>query len=507
MSISRHNSSAGPGGRITAAVYASRPERVVARLSVFDCKSEGWFAPWLPGPVVTLALATWFLPRRGSLWVDEAITMAATHNLAETLSETSGTMGIYYVLLTPWSWVTQTAAGIRLPSVVFMAIATGVLGALVGRQHGRRVGALAGAISALLYLPSYYALEARSYGLLAMLSVVSWYALDRILADEERSWIVVYLVCATAIPLTHGLGVVQVAAQLGAVALARPGPKVVRGAVFAALLSGGVAVFLLTVGINDVAQWVPPLSRKTALEFLATPLNPNYAPALLLAVVACLGVRDALQGSTDTPADRFRRLCLLFWGSGAMLMILGLSLFRPAQIPRYSISASFGLAGLLALGVRRLDARYPFAVAAIAVLVLSGTHLFTSDRGNQEPWTEVIRTVDGRVQPGDQIAFGNQPSRIGFEATWVQESGPALTVVGPSEPLGRFDRFGDTASASALTTGLDPASRLWLVDWPSVSQPSRTPAVVDDLVNTSGWVVVDRWSPGDGISLILLGKE
>lgn len=458
---------------------------------------------WLPGPLLLFPLSVWALTRRGPFWFDEAVSMAATKNLAETLVETSGTMGLYYLALTPWSWLNDSAAWLRAPSILFMTIACGLFAALVGRQHGAQVGRLAGAIAGVSSLPIWYAAEARSYGLLAMVVALAWYSLDRAIGDDDRGWLWIFVLCAAVTPFVHGLGVIQVAAQLGAVIWVRPGSGVLRKVLLGAALSSVAAGVLLVVGINDVAQWVPPLTAEAAIDFATSMIHPDALLAVVLLLVIAVGVGRLLRLPRSTPVERFRFMTLLAWGPGTTAMLLCLSVLRPAQITRYGLPAAFAFAGLVALGISALNEKLRWYAACSLVALIAATTVTTVHRMNNEPWDQTISAMAANAEPGDQVVFGTPVSRITFEAAWVHGDGPPLNVVGPGLDLGRFDRFGDTATVDEIEASINGGVRLWLVDQPRRSQASRGPDLIDSLTS-SGWRVVDRWEPGSAITIVLL---
>lgn len=460
---------------------------------------------WLAGPLVIIPLAMWVLTSRGSFWFDEAVSLAATKNLAETFAETSGTMGLYYLALTPWSWINDSAAWLRAPSVIFMTTACGLFGALMGRQHGANLGKLAGVIAAISALPLWYATEARSYGMLALVVVMAWYSLERAMGDPDERWLWLFVVCATLTPFIHGLGIVQVAVQVGAVILARPGAAVMVKVLVGAFCSAVAAGFLLLLGINDVAQWVPPLTAGAALDFATTLIHPDGFFAVVLLLVVLAGIAHLHGMPASTTISRFRRVTLLIWGPGTMILIVVLSTVRPAQIPRYGLPAAFALAGLLALGIVALSKRYSPHLTVGFIAILAITTLVAVDRMQDEPWHDAITVISERSEPGDQIVFGTAVSRITFEAAWTHNDGPPLGIVGPGRELGSYDRFGDRATAAELESAISGESNLWLVDQPRRSHPSRGHELIESL-SASGWTTVGRWNPGAGISVVLLSR-
>ena len=116
--------------------------------------------------------------------------------------------------------------------MIAMTWAVGLAAVLVGRIAGARAGRWAGLFAACAFLPVRYAAEVRSYAFVALLVTACWYCVDRVLAgDARRGHWRAYGWCTVALPLFHGLAIIQVLV-IGAVVLwARPAPDVRRRAV------------------------------------------------------------------------------------------------------------------------------------------------------------------------------------------------------------------------------------------------------------------------------------
>lgn len=455
--------------------------------------------PWAPGAMVVLAGGATRLGDR-EIWVDEAFSLAATHDLAGTVSRTAGTMGLYYALLTPWAAVSEAAPWVRSLSLLLMAAAVGVLGTVVARWHGPAAGIVAGAVAGASYLPARFAVEARSYALVALLVTVSWYALDRVVADGARGrWWHVYVACLLLLPLAHGLAALQVAAQVAAVALARPDRRTWLRHCSAAIASAAVVLALLASGIEGVGDWLDPLSWRTASALVGEVVHPVSAVAVALFGLTAWGavaLRRDHPGST--PGDRFRRVALLLWGPGAVALVLALSAVRPSHLGRYSLSAGLGFAGLVAVGLVRLPlpARpHRAAVAAVLVLVLTGQAVIDVPR--RQVWTETAALVATQARPGDLLAFTDPEVRLPFEVAWQSRGdGPAVQLAEPGRPLGTLDRYPRIPTASVTAAALPPGARLWLVDEDLPHATNRRHDPLDDPSFAARVRVVERWTLG-----------
>src|SRR6185369_17316445 len=135
-------------------------------------------------PALITLIVTVYQIQRPSLWRDEGATLAAVHRslpqLVRMLGHTDVVNGAYYVFM----WFETRAAGtgvlaLRFPSAVGMAVAAGVTAALGRRLVSARAGLAAGLVFAALPSVTWYAQNARSYGLVTALATIASYLLVR----------------------------------------------------------------------------------------------------------------------------------------------------------------------------------------------------------------------------------------------------------------------------------------------------------------------------------------
>ena len=125
------------------------------------------------------------------LWRDEFATWSATTRtlpqLWGMLHNTDAVLGVYYLGLHLWMAVFgDTATAMRLPSVIAMVIAAGVVG-LIGRRLGGNVAGLAsGLVFALIPSVSRYAQEARPYAFATLFAALATLLFLR--AMERPGW-------------------------------------------------------------------------------------------------------------------------------------------------------------------------------------------------------------------------------------------------------------------------------------------------------------------------------
>src|SRR5215831_6486013 len=191
----------------------------------------GWAPPLIPG--IVLLVADGYRLGRLSLWRDEAYTVDAAGRplprIVAMLGRTDAVNGAYYLLMHAWTAVAGTsAAALRLPSLLAMAVAA-VVTAAIGRRLARAgrlpAPALTGVVAGLLFAAApqvtRYAQDARAYGLVTMCATVATYLLLRAAGDARWRWWAAYGAAITATGLFNLLAFLLVAAHGATVWIAR----------------------------------------------------------------------------------------------------------------------------------------------------------------------------------------------------------------------------------------------------------------------------------------------
>ena len=318
-----------------------------------------WTLPALSG-LVAFALALAQIDRR-PLWLDESFTLGATNQLVPTIRATGGTMASYYALVTGWTSVAGDApVALRLPSAVIMALAVALSVRWVRRIL--RGPALALAALALATSPALtrYAVEARSYALVTLVTVVAWMVVSRAVAEGEagredraRPWWLALALLTVLGETAHGLFVLQLAAMAASVAVLPRRRAHARGLVPSGVALMAMVVLLGAMGAADVTSWIPPPSLAQADEVVHTMLAPGWA-ALALVVLVAAGTRHLVRWRTPDPVLRWLRLVPVVWGLVPPVLLVVLSAVRPYLIGRYVIASAPALAILAAVGAASL---------------------------------------------------------------------------------------------------------------------------------------------------------
>ena len=481
-------------------------------------------APWwrlaAPGLVIGAITAGYRLDHRG-LWLDEAYTLGAVHQLRSAVPGTSWTMSGYYAVLRVWLWVSESVWWMRSLSVLAALGAVAVTVAVARRLGGGREAALAGVLMALSPMWLTYAQEARSYGFVMLLVAGTWLAADHGLAAADpvrrRRWWLLHSALAVALPLLHGLAVLQLLPQLVLVGSAGAGRRTWLRAARGVGLSLVLTAALARTASDEVGDWVDPVGTDVVTFNLERFLSRWVPLCVGLVVLVLVGVAVSVGAARRASAalERARALVPVLWGLVPLVLLLLVSLVRPSLVPRYAVGCVPGLALLMAAAVERAGrsrVRAPAgrAIVALAVAVaLAAGHVYLHARP-LDGWTVAARRIAAEAHPGDTVLLSREPTtRPPFEAAWRDVDPVAEVALLPADrPLGEVLRFEpDATSGTERWNQARAAGRIWLVADATRDELDRLPSLTVD--GTAGRPAshreVARWrAPRSTIYVVLL---
>jgi mannosyltransferase len=334
------------------------------------------------------------------LWIDEGIAVGiASHPLRDipALLREDGSPPLYYLLLHGWLAVAGDGeAAVRSLSLVFAAAAVPVSWWAGNALGGRRAGLAAAAIAAGCPAMGYYAVEARMYTLVALLSLVATAAFVLAFVRGRRRHLVTLGVALTLLLYAHTWGVFLVAA------LAVPALRASRRD--AALVAGAVAVAF--------APWLPTL----AYQALHTGAPWSRAPSLL--VLAALLAPAALAWRASPTV---RLLALV--GAAGVTLAWAASQLEPAWSGRY-LAVLYGPAALaLACAVGR---RPPWAASVVAIAALALLAVPLPAKSNVRA---VAVSAGIGLRPGD-VVVSTQPEQVPVLARYLPRGVVFVTPLG-----------------------------------------------------------------------------
>ena len=341
-----------------------------------------------------------------SLWLDEAESAwNARHTLSGLLDiivQRNAPQSAYFLLLHVWTKLGSGEAMLRLPSYVGAAAALG-LAYLVGR---RLLGHRAGLVTAgLLGTNAYFiqqAQEARSYGLLLAVALLSTYLLLKAESQPAALTCAAFTLTSVVAVYLHPLYVL-VAASQGAAVLFLANRTARRRLLVSIFLVVVLSIPLFILVNSQHARgflWNPP--RPDTVSQVMLPLvRLAGGSAISLVFLAVASAAGLLLGGPP----RWSKVLLLSWLLLPMAVLLTSSLtVQPIWLDRYLFVCLPPLTMLAASGIVQLRSG-PVMVAALALAaVLSSANLIGWFQGDpKEGWREAATYVRAQLRPGDDV--------------------------------------------------------------------------------------------------------
>ncbi|MGI8715199.1 MAG: glycosyltransferase family 39 protein [Solirubrobacteraceae bacterium] len=435
-----------------------------------------------------------------SLGFDEGATVAIVSQhgsaLGAAIARDGGNMSGYYLLMHLFvGWFGDGLAVLRLPSVVFTVVTVALVGVLGVRLFNRRVGFVAGLLTAVNLPLVYWAQTARGYAPMVTFVCAGWVAFLS-LADERTpqrrrrlAWLG-YVAAMALAAYASFVAVLVIPVQLLAVVCR---PRAARRLVGALAALAVCCLPLLILGARRGSGqlfWVPRPSRKVegqVLEALtSTGLKPSFHPpftttgALIATIVVLLGLAGAViharRAERAPPAPStltgWPIAITLSWILVPALLTFAYSLLaQPIFLPRNLLTSLPAVA--LALGVVITHPRLsrPIALVALVVaLAVRAVPLIVSYGVSPEPWQTVTAQVLARARPGDCVSFYPQDARNAFQY-YVGRAGAADARRAPRSILPAIawdrvepfvERYASLSSAQLSAAGAG-CRRMWLV--------------------------------------------
>lgn len=457
-------------------------------------------APWLRvvayavPMVVTVVVALIGVGTPG-LWEDELTTWgmvtASWPDFWSVLGNTDASAGPYYLLLRLWTDVFGSSDSmLRLPSVLAMTGATGLLAALGVRLGGLRVGFAAGLLFALLPATSRYAQEARPDAFTIFAAVLSTLLLVRLLDRPGFGRRLAYLGAVVLLGLSNVVGLLLLPAHAIVAWRLRTGARTVVAWSVTVLVGVALAGPVLYPGLGQIRRqtgWIPPLS----VERVAGTPAVLFGDLLLGgALLACAFLAMSMRG---------RAAVATTWAMLPTAGLLAVSLAIPLWLPRYLLFTVPAWVLLASMAVRRSTiARGVGVVVAIGVLGLPGQLEIRTPTGHGQGTRDIAAVLRTHAGPGDAIMYGpttDGDQRAARDA--VRRYVPAdvaprdrLLLV-PPRTDGNFGA--QECTGSRVPQCLGEPDRIWLVRKGTGTDPLADLGAAKAQVLESGYVVRQTW--------------
>ncbi len=352
-----------------------------------------------------------------ALWFDEAFNAQRIKqswgDLFNVIGSTEMSQGVYVVGLKTWVTLTPNSEiWLRIPSVVFAALAAALLVPLGARLFDRRVGIIAGVLLATNALVVRHAQEARTYALVTLAVVVATILFVRAIDDPRRRTWLLYAVGAAAAVYCHFFAAFVIVAHLVSVPFATRRPPLRRVLETATLFLALIAPALYFTATANRSQlgWIEDPSADVVVRVLeiASGNNLPFGAAALLGL-AFLAYRTGAGGRPD----RWRLVLIGGWCSLPIALAFAVSEVQPILVPRYTIvivpALALAAAYPISLAVEKITV---VAVAAlIAVIAVSGYRLVAWYERVPEDWRGAADYIQRERQPGDAVVVAPLWSR------------------------------------------------------------------------------------------------
>ncbi|MEU8795342.1 glycosyltransferase family 39 protein [Streptomyces sp. NPDC048643] len=366
-------------------------------------------------------------------------------DMARALSHIDAVHGLYYVLMhAVFSLWDGGLVALRLPSVLAIALATWLVGAIATRHADVLTGFLAGLTFTLVPIVQQYAQEGRSYALVTAAVAGTLLAFDRALThDRARDWLL-YGSVALLAALLHEFAILVLLAHAVTLRLIRAPRTLVR--------HWAITATVATIGLLPLAVF----SLGQSSEQLGWLNRPSVGEWLLFLGVVVLGAgcarfafggaqkRYGPSGKGGYPHGQ-RLLAALALPVLVLpsLLLMAISFVHPWYVDRYCVYSYLGLALVAGAALRRcltlVAARpLPYRVAmtalpiALASAVLAPWYvLMRTPEARKDDVVAVTQAVDKLGEPGDAVLF--EPARrrewsLSYPGTWGKFHDIALAV-------------------------------------------------------------------------------
>jgi uncharacterized membrane protein len=394
------------------------------------------------GGLVALALVARLIGLDGGLWVDEIYSLVRSFRapLGTILTEFWGdNHHPFYAVLAHASRALFGEApwAVRLPAMLMGVAAIPMLYALGTTVVRQREALLAALLLAVSYHHVWFSQNARGYSAIALVAIVTMWALLRGVATGQRRYFVLYGIAAGLGAYTH-LTVVFVVvghALAALVFLAVPGMPVdrralVRGGLVAFTLGAVVTLTLYAPMLGEVIDFF--LHRPSQLRGVSTP-RWAFVETIRVLVLG-LGAGLALVGGTVLVAGIVvgasgvaslwsrNRLFVLMLVGPCLVTVAGAALARGTMYPRFfffaigpamllAVRGAYAACGWLAGRTGRAAFGEPLATAGIVgVALLSAASLSFNDRYPKQDFEGAMRAVLAERGPGDAVVTTGLPA-------------------------------------------------------------------------------------------------
>lgn len=421
-----------------------------------------------------------------SLWFDEGysvkISQLSPHEIISKTASEDYHPPLYYIGLHYWvSLVGKSEFSVRLPSAILGFLSIFMMYKVGKLLFDKNIGILSSLVLALSVFHVEYSQEARSYSLMAFLTLLSFYFFLKLLREKSLRVSIGYSVSSIILMYTHVYALFIIVSQNIFFLLHTFSSRDKTISVRKWVLLQGILLILflpwLTSLLDQTARvqrgyWVSvPTVRSIIYTF------GGYAGSrvllfffLIFSGLAIIGLekvfphlKEAFKSEENLSAEKGLSprevLYLLFmWLSTPIVLPFLIShVSQPIFVSRGTIGSSLAFYLLVAKGIDNLPKKYfkPAAIALVVILSLSNIWVYYH-RVYKDPWREVAHSMDTTAKSGDVVFFNSAICQYLFD---YYSRRPDLIKMSLPENSGDGDEE-DTKQLESLRTRHD---RVWVI--------------------------------------------
>jgi mannosyltransferase len=367
---------------------------------------------------LAFALRVWHLGAR-SLWLDEGDSVGFArmqwHAFLHLLNFREVNMVLYYVFLRGWIHFGDSEAYLRFPSVIFGTIAVAATYIFAERTHSRLVALMSATFLAFNVLALRYSTEVRGYALAMMMVSISWLVYERAVRRGRRLDLIVWIVISALAVYAHFFAALVFASQVACLVFTNLNGA--RKREFARAVGGYFILISPLIVIaarmtQDPLSWVPPLSRRTLVQFATDFFNGGTLQIVLALTLLLIAT---LLMFISRGEQRWAIATAVLGTFLPIAITIVVSIVKPTLVSRYLVVALPSLAIALSIPLVRLPR--PAAVAGASIILLLGLPLLRTYEREPAPndFRNAVAYIAQRAQPGDGMFIWEPLARPAVE--------------------------------------------------------------------------------------------
>lgn len=385
-----------------------------------------------------------------SIWFDEGFTIKYSHQsiveILTTLTQGEIHPPLFFFISHYWvSLFGDSEFSIRFPAMIFGVLSVFMVFKVADLLFGKKVGVISSLLLGLSTFHVWYSQEARSYSLMVLLALISFYFFLKLFKEKSFKVSSSYVLFSGLLLYTHSFGLFAIIAQnLFFLSLFFSSREVFRFSLRRWIILQSALVLFYSPWIWTLVNqtlrlkgenWIPDPSILSIMDTFYAYSGWSYllmALFIALSLIPALLVKDkqnsnlkttgmdssvySASNHSDLPLSNDEKYLLLFlWLFIPIILPYIISkIVTPIYWIRYTIEASIAFYLLVAKGIsdigygRGRNFKYLEAALIITIVILSLTAFpdYYRQEG-EEPWRRVANLIDEQAMPGDLVLFNN----------------------------------------------------------------------------------------------------